>query len=201
MNAVPVMQSTDLVLPAIVDVRDLIAINVGPGRPIADGHIVADVNVPDIDGLIIAYPYTWKPWRFDRAGAVRKSVSRLAGCCRPRVDTRAIVDTWASHPRQRFWRQRSTHAQKVTQVTGRWASCRIAGQIQIGSISRVARQRDGRSAALRAIRQLVPRPVLQAAAEVRNAWSRQSGWSIRNVWQLIAGIRTGARQRWRGWTG
>ena len=117
MNAVPVMQSADLVLPAVVDTRDLVSINVRPGRAIADGDVVADVNVTDVDGLIIADPDTRKPRRFSCARTVWKSVARLTGDCWAIVDSGSRIDARASHPRQRLRGQRSPHAQKIAQIT------------------------------------------------------------------------------------
>lgn len=52
MNVVPVMHSTNLVLPAIVDAGDSPTIDVGPRRAIVDHVVPADVDLADVHIVI-----------------------------------------------------------------------------------------------------------------------------------------------------
>lgn len=62
MHVLPIVKSADLVLPAVVNVRDLTAINIGPGRTIADPDILANIDLANIDRSIVTDTNTWKRW-------------------------------------------------------------------------------------------------------------------------------------------
>lgn len=53
MHSLPVVHSANLILPAIVDVGHTTSINIGPCRTIADGNIVAKIDLPDIHPPIV----------------------------------------------------------------------------------------------------------------------------------------------------
>ena len=52
MHVLPVVQSTNLVLPAIVDAGDSPTIDVGPRRAIVDHVVPADVDLADVHIVI-----------------------------------------------------------------------------------------------------------------------------------------------------
>lgn len=175
MNAVPVVQAANLILPAIIDAGDSTTINVRPRRTIADCRVLTNVDLTNIDRSIVDQVI---------AGPIAdvRSVSDVVAD--------SVADIGASRPRKRGRLQRFVHSQKISQVARRRTSstthvwqvrsvaavwkinvwpitcrpitCRPIGQANVGAISRTAAQIGNAGACGRSIadvRQLVSRTV------------------------------------------
>lgn len=163
MYVLPIVQTTDLVLPPIIDVRDLIAINIGPGGAIADRNVVAHVDLANIDWTIVGNTNTRK--------------GRPCRNARTTVDARAIFYTWAiteSWPHvagQSFRSEWFPHSQKVSDIP-RGRSRRNSGRhIEIWAITHIAGQCLGGAISPRKIGQPVARKSYCAASQIGDTWT------------------------------
>ena len=182
MNAVPVVQAANLILPAIIDAGDSTTINVRPRRTIADCRVLTNVDLTNIDRSIVDQVI---------AGPIAdvRSVSDVVADSVADIGAvaigNAVADIGASRPRKRGRLQRFVHSQKISQVARRRTSstthvwqvrsvaavwkidvwpitCRPIGQANVGAISRTAAQIGNAGACGRSIadvRQLVSRTV------------------------------------------
>jgi hypothetical protein len=53
MHVLPIVQSSDLILPAVVDVRHSTMINVCPGRTIVDYVVLPDIDLANVNRSIV----------------------------------------------------------------------------------------------------------------------------------------------------
>lgn len=175
MHILPIVESADLVLPSIIDVRHLVAINVGPCRAIADRDVVAHVDLTNVDRPVIRDPDTRERWASRDAGPVVNP--------RAIVNAGTIAQSWPNIAGQCFWPEWSSHSQKVTHISRSWASGDIGWDIDVWPIINIPWQSRRGTLEIRTIRQFVARTIFSPAAQIRNTRTRRGPIDL--TWKLV----------------